>query len=118
MESLESVGKVTSSRVNMTDITAAYLDLDAALKNKRALRDRLRSLLSRATKIEDTLKIEKELSRVQTELDQMEARMKYMRSKVAHSTLDLSITRDRIPGPLGAVKDGTGWVFGKLLYLN
>ena len=48
----------------------------------------------------------------------MEARMKYMRSKVAHSTLDLSINRDRIPGPLGAVKDGTGWVFGKLLYLN
>lgn len=118
MKSLGSIGKVTSSRVNMTDVTEAYRDLDAALKNKRALRDRLRSLLSRATKVEDTLKIEKELSRVQTELDQMEARMKSMQSKVAHSTLDLSIDRNRIPGPLGAMKDGTGWVVGKLFYLN
>jgi len=118
MESLNSVGKVTHQRVDMSDVTEAYLDLQAALKNKRALRDRLRSLLNRATKIEDILKIEKELSRVQTELDQMEARMKSMSSKVAHSTLNLSIKRDRIPGPLGAVKKGTGWFFGKLNHLN
>lgn len=118
MESLESVGRVTSSHISMDDVTEAYRDLEAALKNKRALRDRLRSLLSRATKIEDILKIEKELSRVQTELDQMEARMKSMRSKVAHSTLDLSIKRQRIPGPLGVVTKSTGWVYEKLHHLN
>ncbi|MFT7301559.1 MAG: chromosome segregation ATPase [Akkermansiaceae bacterium] len=118
MTSLKSVGKVISSRVNMSDITDAYLDLNAALKNKRALRDRLRALLSRATKIEDILKIEKELSRVQTELDQMEAHMKSMQSKVAHSTLNLSIERQRIPGPLGIVTKSTGWLLGKLYHLN
>ncbi len=118
MQSLESVGKVTSSRVSMDDVTTAYLDLEAALKNKRALRDRLRALLSRATKVEDILKIEKELSRVQTDLDQMEARMKSMRSKVAQSTLNLSIKRQRIPGPLGAVTQSGGWLFDKLNYLN
>ncbi len=118
MDSLGTVGKVTSKRIAMSDVTEAYLDLQAALKNKRALRDRLRALLSRANKVEDILKIEKELSRVQTELDQMEIRMKSMQSKVAHSTLNLSIKRDRIPGPLGAVKDSTNWAFGKLFYLN
>jgi hypothetical protein len=118
MQSLESVGKVTSSHVSMDDITAAYLDLEAALKNKRALRDRLRALLSRATKVEDILKIEKELSRVQTDLDQMDARMKSMRSKVAKSTLNLSIIRQRIPGPLGIVSKSGGWIFDKLNYLN
>lgn len=118
MTSLKSIGKITHSRVNMSDVTAAYRDLDAALKNKRALRDRLRALLSRATKVEDILKIETELSRVQTELDQMEARMKSMQTKVSHSTLDLSINRDRIPGPLGAIKDSTNWAVGKLFYLN
>ena len=118
MESLTGVGKVTSKRVKMSDITVAYLDLQATLKNKRALRDRLRSLLSRATKIEDILKIEKELTRVQTELDQMEARMKSMQSKVAHSTLSLSIDRQRIPGPLGVVTETTGWALEKLFYLN
>ena len=38
MQSLESVGKVTSSQVSMDDITAAYLDLEASLKNKSAPR--------------------------------------------------------------------------------
>jgi hypothetical protein len=118
MQSLESVGKITSSHVNMDDVTAAYLDLEATLKNKRALRDRLRALLSQATKVEDILKIEKELSRVQTDLDQMDARMKSMRSKVAKSTLNLSIIRQRIPGPLGIFSKSGGWIFDKLNYLN
>lgn len=118
MESLSSVGRVTYQRVEMEDVTGATIDLQAALKNKRELRDRLRALLGRATKVEDILKIEKELSRVQTELDQMEARLKSMTTKVSHSTLNLSIERERIPGPLGAVKKGTGWLFGKLNHLN
>ena len=118
MQSLESVGKITSSHVSMDDVTAAYLDLEATLKNKRALRDRLRALLSQATKVEDILKIEKELSRVQTDLDQMDTRMKSMRSKVAKSTLNLSIIRQRIPGPLGIFSKSGGWIFDKLNYLN
>lgn len=118
MESLSTVGRVTHRRVEMTDVTEATLDLQAALKNKRALRDRLRSLLDQATQVEDILKIEKELSRVQTELDQMEARLKSLSSQVSHSTLNLSIKRDRIPGPVGAVTKGTGRLFGKLNHLN
>ena len=118
MESLETVGKVTYKNVEMTDVTEAYLDLQAELKNKRALRDRLRALLSKATKVEDILKIEKELSRVQTDLDRMEARMKSVSSKVSHSTLNLSIKRERLPGPIGAVTKSTGWLFGKLKHLN
>lgn len=118
MESLSTVGRVTHRRVEMTDVTEATLDLQAALKNKRALRDRLRSLLDQATQVEDILKIEKELSRVQTELDQMEARLKSLSLQVSHSTLNLSIKRDRIPGPVGAVTKGTGWLFGKLNHLN
>ena len=118
MQSLKSVGKVTSSQISMDDVTDAYLDLEAALKNKRALRDRLRALLSQATKVEDILKIEQELSRVQTDLDQMDTRMKSMRLKVAKSTLNLSIIRQRIPGPIGIFSKSGGWIFDKLHYLN
>ena len=118
MQSLESVAKVTSSQVSMDDVTATYLDLEAALKNKRALRDRLRALLSQANKVEDILKIEKELSRAQTDLDQTEARMKSIRSRVTQSTLKLSIKRQRIPGPLGVVTQSGGWLLEKLNYVN
>ena len=35
-----------------------------------------------------------------------------------HSTPNLTIKRKRIPGPVGAVTPGTGWLFGKLKSLN
>lgn len=38
--------------------------------------------------------------------------------KVTHSTLNLAIKRERIPGPPGAVTQGTAWFFGKLKHLN
>jgi len=118
MESLTEVGHVTRKRVSMDDITGQYLDLEAALANKRVLRDRLRNLLSQTKDVEELLKVEEQLARVQTELDQMEARIKLMRSQVALSTLNLSIERKRVPGPIGAVTSGTGWFVKKMFKLN
>jgi hypothetical protein len=118
MDSLTEVGHVTRKRVSMDDITEQYLDLEAALKNKRVLRDRLRNMLNQTKNVDELLKVEEQLARVQTELDQMEARLKLMQSQVALSTLSLSIERKRIPGPVGAVTSGTGWFFKKLVNLN
>ncbi len=118
MESLRTLGKVTHQKIEMDDVTERYLDLQATLKNKRALRDRLRKLLTSAKSVKDTLKIEKELTRIQTELDQMEGKMKAMQSRISHSTLNLSIERESIPGPVGAVSKSVGWIFGKLIRLN
>ena len=118
MESLRTLGKVTHQKIEMDDVTERYLDLQATLKNKRALRDRLRKLLTSAKSVKDTLKIEKELTRIQTELDQMEGKMKAMQSRISHSTLNLSLERESIPGPVGAVSKSVGWIFGKLIRLN
>jgi len=115
---LESVGKVTHKHISSDDVTAQHRDLSAELKNKTALRARLRNLLAKASEVSDILKIEKELARLQTEIDQLSQRLNSLNSKVNLSTLTLTIKRDRIPGPLGLVTKGSGWVFDKLNYLN
>ena len=115
---LESAGKVTHKHISSDDVTAQHRDLSAELKNKTALRARLRSLLAKATEVSDILKIEKELARLQTEIDQLSQRLNSLNSKVNLSTLTLTIKRDRIPGPLGLVTKSGGWVFDKLNYLN
>jgi hypothetical protein len=114
MDALSGLGKVTYRKVSMDDVTDQYYDLEAELKNKRALRDRLRELVAKANTIKDTLKVEEELSRVQTELDQLEGRMKLLRSQVAMSTLNLNLARQKTPGPLGAAAKGTAWAVKKL----
>jgi len=118
MDSLAGAGRVTSRQVSAEDVTAAYQDLEAEVRNVRALRDRLRQLLGKATTVKDTLAIEKELARVQAELDKLEGRLVLLRSQVVRSTLQLSIERERTPGPLGAVVQGTGWTVKKLFVLD
>jgi len=116
MGSLAKLGKVTRKEVQTTDITDNYFDLEAALINKRALRDRLRLLLEQTKEVEGLLKVEEQLARVQTELDQMESRIKRMRAQVAHSTLNFSIERQKIINPFGALSKGTKWAFGKVSF--
>ena len=116
MGSLAKLGKVTRKEVQTTDITDNYFDLEAALMNKRALRDRLRLLLEQTKEVEGLLKVEEQLARVQTELDQMESRIKRMRAQVAHSTLNFSIERQKIINPFGVLSKGTKWAFGKVSF--
>lgn len=118
MASLESIGKVTRRSVSSEDVTEQYVDIDARLKTKTSLRDRLRALLDRAETIQDVLAIEKELSRVQADIDSMEARLKALKGKVDLASINVSIKRKPILGPLGHVLKGTFWTIEKLFVIQ
>lgn len=118
ISSLEAIGKVTSRRVSVEDVTEKYVDIDARLKTMVALRDRLRALLDKAQKVEEILAIEKELSRVQADLDSMQARLKALKGKVDFASLRVSIKRRHILGPLGYVLKGAWWLIEKLFVIQ
>lgn len=109
MQDLGKLAKVTSRTVQVSDVTDQWIDLQAKLNNTRALRDRLRKLLQQADSVEDTLKVEKELTRVQSELDALEGKIKTLSKHRAYSKLSLTISQKTIPGPLGVVTKGTWW---------
>lgn len=118
MDELAALGEVTSRRVRVKDVTDEYIDVEAKIKNLRVLRERLRGLYAKAGKVDEMLKIEKELARVQGDLDSLEGRMKAMRKNIAYSELSIEIERKRIPGPVGVLGKGIGWVGKKLWVLN
>ena len=93
MDSLSELGRVSNRSISSDDVTEQFRDLEAEIKNTRALRDRLRDLLEKSTTVKDTLAIEKELVRVQTKLDQLEGRLKRLRSQVAYSSLSVEIEK-------------------------
>jgi uncharacterized protein DUF4349 len=111
---LETLGEVTSRTVSSEDVTEQYIDTAARLKNKIALRDRLKKLLDKAQKVQEVLAIERELTRVQSDIDSMQGRLKALRGQIDLATVDLSIERRTIPGPLGYVFKGIGWTIKKL----
>ena len=115
---LSGLGKEKHRRISSTDVTESYIDLQAKLENAIALRDRLRGVLDRASKIEDILAIEQQLSRVQTEIDAMEGRLKNLRGQVQMAHIDLTLERKRVLGPLGYLAKGVGWVVQKLFVIK
>ena len=120
---MAELGTVISSRMANEDVTEEYVDIDARLKNKIVLRDRLRGLLDRATEVKDILAIETELNRVQGDIDSMEARIKSLKGTVDYATLDLSIRQEvekpkKILGPLGYLFKGVFWTIEKLFVIR
>lgn len=118
---VESLGTVTSRRVENEDVTDQYIDTDARLKNKKVLLKRLRKLLDQATEVKDILSIETELNRIQSDIDSMTARIKSLQGRVDFASLDLSIHQTPpkpILGPLGYTFHGLYWVVEKLFVIR
>ena len=118
MDQLATLGKVTFRNIEVEDVTDQWIDLQAKVKNLRALRDRLRRLLNNTKNVKDVLAVEKELNRVQSELDSLEGKIKAMHKNVSYSKLNISIRHKSIPGPLGAVTKGTWWGVKKLFVIR
>ena len=117
-----ALGRVLSRTISESDVTTRYIDTEARLKTRLALRDRLKSLLETATTVEDVPNIERELARVQGEIDAMQGQLDYLDRQVAESALDLTLQIPAVtppetkPGPLGYVALGI-WKAVKWLFV-
>lgn len=118
LDALALLGVEKYRSLSSQDVTESVIDMEARLRNAIALRDRLRALLDRAKDVKDVLDIERELVRVQSEIDSMDGRLKNLRSQVQYATVSLYLERKRILGPLGYIGKGLMWVIEKLFVIQ
>jgi hypothetical protein len=114
LDELAKLGRESFRLVSAEDVTERLVDLEATLRNQRALRDRLRALLERGQQVEELLKVEVELARVQGEVERLEAQLQSLQSDVSLSSLTVGFERKVSPGPFGLVLSLVGDVFGYL----
>ncbi|MBW2524076.1 MAG: DUF4349 domain-containing protein [Deltaproteobacteria bacterium] len=91
LKQMEKLGKVTHRAVQAQDVTEEYHDLSVRLKSLRATRDRLEQFLNRAKNIQEVLAVEKELNRLNSEIDRIEGRMRFLASRAAFSTITVAL---------------------------
>ena len=106
LQKISGEGLVTSQSTNSRDVTEEMMDVGARLNNFVKLRARMRKLLDKAEKVTEILDIEKELSRIQTQIDRIEGQRKLLESQVAYSSLDLNLNKKIVYGPLGYLGKG------------
>ena len=115
MDSVATFGKELRRQLTGTDVTDQYADLEARLRSSIALRERLQQLLTRAESLDDVLKLEQQIARLQSEIDALQGRLEQLRSSVVMASLSVSFERGRVLGPLGVAGKGlaraVSWLF-------
>ena len=71
------------------DVTDEYVDLQSQLTNLQATQARLREFLKQATTVEEALKVNAELTRIEGEIETILGRMNYLSDRAAYSTITL-----------------------------
>lgn len=104
MSSLSSLGNVPYNHVYTENVSAQYYDTEARLKTYQAQEERLTELLDMADTVTEVIEIENELSEVRYRIESLQTTLRGWDSKVAYSTVCLSIqevqeyTPEDIPG--------------------
>ena len=92
LEKLKALGKTTYEATSARDMTREYVDVETRLRVKRETEARLRDLLKAAgTKVSDVVEVERELDRVLTEIERMEAERRVLESQVALAAVDATL---------------------------
>jgi hypothetical protein len=90
--SLSTIGKVETVNSTAQDVGEEFVDVTARVNNSRRLEERLISLLANRTgKLDEVLRVERELARVREEIERYEGRLRYLSARVAMSTLTITV---------------------------
>lgn len=89
---LKPIGKVESVSSTAEDVGEEFVDVSARVANAKRLEERLITLLATRTgKLEDVLAVERELARVREEIERYEGRIRFLKTRVAISTLTVTV---------------------------
>lgn len=92
--------------ISSQDVTEEYIDVASRIKTKKALEERYINLLSKANKVSEMLEVERQLSAIREEIEAKEGRLKYLKNRVALSTINIEFYKPLEQGSGATVSYG------------
>ena len=115
LDELEQLGKLKSRQIFTEDVTELYMDLNIRLENAQKTRNRYLALLEKADQVEEILKIEKELERLNETIDLLKGKINRLENLEAYATINVRLIQKVKPGIFGYVGLGlykaVAWLF-------
>jgi hypothetical protein len=99
---LRELGKVESLEESGQDVSKEFVDLNARIRQLRAVEAQLLELLQRADDVPAALAVQNQLSQVQLDLEQARGHLQYLDNRVAFATISMSMHELGVVAP----KDG------------
>jgi len=86
---LRQLGKVQALEESGQDVSQEFVDLNARIRQLRAVEAQLLSLLKQANDVPAALAVQNQLSQVQLDLEQARGRLQYLTNRVSYATISL-----------------------------
>lgn len=98
MEDIRAVAtRVVQEKTTGQDVTEEFIDLEARIKNQKALEAQFIEIMKRAGKVEDALEVQRELADVRTEIEKLEGRRRFLANQASLSTINVTLQPPTIP---------------------
>jgi hypothetical protein len=115
-----ALGEPTQNKADSEDVTDQYFDLEGRIKNKKTEQEAIRRYLDDkkiTAKLEEIVSVERELSRISGELEQLEGTMRRMQDRTALATIDVTFReiRDYVPPQTPTFGNRVSSAFGNSL---
>lgn len=85
-----NIKNLDEKSTEIEDVTTDYIDVETQLKIKKGSEQKLMDLLKQAKNLRDVLAVQKQLTDLQSEIESMEGRLKYLSDQISYSTLSVS----------------------------
>jgi hypothetical protein len=91
LDAVSGLGNVRARNVIATDVSKQYFDDQILLHNLEVTMKRYEEMLSQAKNVQEMLVIENELTRLRGEINRVKGEMRFMRDRVARSTVNITL---------------------------
>ena len=99
-----------ADRITSQDVTEEFVDLEAQINNLKATEAKLLEIQARATRVEDIMAIQREITSIRGQIDRLQGRANYLDKRAAMSTINLHLEPEGAP-----VRPATDWRFSEAL---
>jgi hypothetical protein len=91
MDAVVKLGELQRRQTSSEDITDKYFDTEARLKNHEARQQRLRALYNKAANVDETIRLEEALDKLQGEIDSKKGLLSMWDKQTAYSTVTVTL---------------------------
>lgn len=106
---LRRLGETKEETISGRDVSEEFVDLQARLRNLEAQETVLLRLMDRAQTVVATIKVQRELSGVQMEIERLRGRIRFLDDQTSFSTITARIARADLAPPEPAGSVGRAW---------
>lgn len=110
LDRVAAIGEVYSRNTSTEDVTAQVVDTQSRLKTMQASVERVRALMTQATKLGEIVTLEAELSRRQADLEALQSQLASLEDSVALAPVEVRLSTDE--QVLADAVDDTGFLAG------